>query len=65
MEVSVFVDRIGKTKVLNVSSLQEIFEVLEINSDEFIIVRNNELITEDTKLKEKDNLKLLSVISGG
>ena len=65
MEVSVFVDRIGKTKVLNVSSLQEIFEVLEINSDEYIIVRNNELITEDTKLKEKDNLKLLSVISGG
>jgi len=65
MEVSIFVDRIGKTQVLNISSLQEIFKVLEINSDEYIIVRNDELITEDTKLKEKDNLKLLSVISGG
>jgi sulfur carrier protein ThiS len=65
MEISVFVDRIGKTKNLDVSNMKEIFDLLEINSDEYIIVRNDELITEDTELKEKDNLKLLSVISGG
>jgi sulfur carrier protein ThiS len=65
MKVNVFVDRIGKTKNLDVTSMKDIFDLLEINSDEYIIVRNDELITEDTELKEKDNLKLLSVISGG
>ena len=65
MKVSVFIDRIGKTKSLDVKNLKEIFKILEISSDEYIIVRNDELITEDTELKEKDKLKLLSVVSGG
>ncbi len=65
MKISVFVDRIGEAKTLNVRSLREIFQKLEINSDEYIIVRNNELITEDAELNEKDNIKLLSVVSGG
>ena len=65
MKVDVFVDRLGKSKTLNVKTIKEIFERLEISSDEYIIVRNSELITESAKLKEKDKLKLLSVISGG
>ena len=65
MKVDVFVDRLGKSKTLNVKTIKEIFERLEISSDEYIIVRNSELITESAKLKEKDKLNLLSVISGG
>jgi sulfur carrier protein ThiS len=65
MKINVFIDRIGKTKSLDVKNLKEIFKILEISSDEYIIVRNDELITEDTELKEKDKLKLLSVVSGG
>ena len=38
---------------------------MKINENEVIIVRNDELITKDAKLKENDKIELLSVISGG
>jgi len=65
MKVDVFVDRLGKSKTLDVKNIEEIFDKLEISSDEYIIVRNSELITKSAKLKDKDKLKFLSVISGG
>jgi len=33
--------------------------------EEFIITRDNELITKETKLNDQDEIKFLSVISGG
>ena len=52
-------------KQLNVSSIKEAAEKLNINLEEVIITKNNELVTEEAKLKDKDELKFLSVISGG
>jgi sulfur carrier protein ThiS len=38
---------------------------LKINSEEVLIVKNNMLITLEDTITDKDNIKILSVISGG
>ncbi|MBI2665945.1 MoaD/ThiS family protein [Candidatus Woesearchaeota archaeon] len=46
-------------------TVQELLLKLKINPETVIVVRNNEVITEDCLLKNKDIVELLSVISGG
>ena len=65
MKINVFIQRRKENHELNVNSISEIFDELKINENEVIIVRNDELITKDAKLKENDKIELLSVISGG
>ena len=65
MKVKVFVDRKGINKSLNVSNMKEIFQKLDINPEEYILVREGRLITAEEKIKEGDELKFLSVVSGG
>ncbi len=65
MKIKVFIERENKNKVINVNEINEIFTKLKINPNEVLIVKNNELITEDEELNENDYIKLLSVISGG
>jgi len=65
MKINVFIQRRKENHELNVNSISEIFDELKINKNEVIIVRNDELITKDAKLKENDIIELLSVISGG
>ena len=38
---------------------------LGVNSQAVLIVKNGELVTEDELLTDKDEIKLLSVVSGG
>jgi len=54
-------------KVLKVEELKvkDILKKLDINPTTVIVARNNELITEDEILSEKDKIKILPVISGG
>lgn len=42
-----------------------ILKKLKINPETVIITKNNELISENEKLKDKDSIKILSVVSGG
>lgn len=65
MKINVFIQRRKENHELSVNSISEIFDELKINENEVIIVRNDELITKDAKLKENDKIELLSVISGG
>ena len=65
MKMNVYIDRNDRNEVVEANSIKEIANKLKINLEEFIIVRNDELITENTKLKEKDKIKFFSVISGG
>jgi sulfur carrier protein ThiS len=44
---------------------KQLLTQLKINSESVLIVKNNVLITEDEMLDEKDDIKILSVISGG
>ena len=68
ISISVFIDRENKNKTIELekdSSLENLLEKLGINPVTVIVSRNNNLIQEDEKLRDKDELKILSVISGG
>ena len=68
INIRVFVDKnnINKTLQLdNNSIVSDLLNELKINPVTVIVSRNNELILEDEKLKNEDEIKILSVISGG
>ena len=65
MKIRVFEDKCGTKKELDVVNIEEIVKILKIDINNFIIVKNNELVTKETKIKDGDEIKFLSVISGG
>jgi thiamine biosynthesis protein ThiS len=68
INVSIFIDKENKSDNIELSgnlSVKDLLDKLEINPVTVIVSRNNELILEDEKLNDKDEIKILSVISGG
>ena len=68
IKVSVFIDRENKNTKLeldNNSIVADLLKKLNINPVTVIVARKNELILEDEKINNNDELKILSVISGG
>lgn len=68
MQIKVFLERQNKEKKVELKkaiTIAELMKKLEINPSEVIPVRNNEVVTESSKIKDKDEIKFLSVISGG
>jgi sulfur carrier protein ThiS len=63
--VKVFIERENKKVNIKAKDIDEIIKKLNINKEEVIIVKNDELTPNNVKLKEKDEVKFLSVISGG
>lgn len=46
-------------------TVQELLEALEINVHTVLVLKNNELVTEDETLTETDDIKIITVVSGG
>jgi len=44
---------------------RELLIELKINSSAVIVVKNNEVILDDEIIENKDDIKILSVVSGG
>jgi len=68
INVNVFIDRKNKNTTLRLSqnsSVSDLLKKLKINPVTVIVSRNNELILENEKLRNNDEIKILSVISGG
>jgi len=68
IKVNIFVDRNNLNKTLELdknSIVSDLLKSLNINPVTVIVSRNKELILEDEKLKNNDDIKILSVISGG
>ena len=68
ININVFIDRENKNITIeldNNSIAADLLKKLNINPVTVIVSRNNELILEDEKLNESDEIKILSVISGG
>lgn len=68
IKVKVFVDRNNSNKTIeldNNSTVSDLLQKLSINPVTVIVSRNNELMLEDEKLSNNDEIKILSVISGG
>ncbi len=45
--------------------VRELLKKLELNPETVLVVREGELLTEDTQLYESDEIKIVNVISGG
>jgi len=65
MKIKVFLERENETKEVDVEDIKDIFSKLDIDENTVLITRDNELLDKDEKLEDNDEIKLLSVISGG
>ena len=68
MKVKVFYDRENKEKTIilaNNLTVKDLLAKLSINPVTVIVSKNKEIILEDERLKENDDIKIISVISGG
>ncbi len=68
INIKVYIDKENLSKITelnNGSIVSDLLKNLKINPVTVIVSRNNELILEDEKLNDNDELKILSVISGG
>ncbi len=68
INVVAFIDRENRNAKLELDEVSEVSDLLKklgINPVTVIVARNGELILEGEKLNDCDNIKILSVISGG
>ncbi len=61
----VYIERTGKTVEVRAGSVKELLKRLNMRPNVVLVVKNGELVTENAGLTEKDEVKVLSVISGG
>ena len=67
MEINVIKERDRTTEKISFSgkTVKELLDFLKVNPEVVIVTRNNEIILPEEKLKNKDKIELLSVVSGG
>lgn len=64
--MQVFIERENKTKKLKFSGrVSKLLQILKLNPATVLVARNGGLVTEEDELGDKDEVKILSVISGG
>ncbi len=67
MNITVLNEREHTTRNITFSgkTVFDLLKQLKINPEVVIVVRSNEVITEDEILHDQDTIELLSVVSGG
>jgi len=63
--MKVYVEKQDKLLELDAKDGTELLEKLGINPDTVILVKNDEAVLPEEGLSETDDIKILSVISGG
>ena len=64
--MKVFIEKTNTEKKINFEGTVKLLLIkLKINPEEVIVVRNEELVSEVELLNDKDDIKILSVVSGG
>ncbi len=68
IKVKIYIDRENRNEVVELDNnieVDSLLKKLNINPVTVIVSRNNELILEYEKLNDNDEIRILSVISGG
>jgi len=67
MEITVHLEKESTTQKINFKgkNVEQLLQQLKLNPEAIIVTRNEEILTEEELLKNKDNLTILSVVSGG
>lgn len=63
--MKVFIERTNEYREVEAKTVKEALEKLKINPTTVIVSKNNELVTDETRINDRDEIKILSVISGG
>ncbi len=64
--MKVFIERANRWKELSFEgTVAELLEKLELNPEAVLVARNNELVTAGEIVFQADEIKILSVVSGG
>jgi len=67
MEVTIYFEKDRTTQKINFigKTVADLLKHLELNPEKVLVVRNEEVLTEDEVLNDQDKVEFLSVISGG
>ena len=67
VKVKVFLEETEEEKEIEFEgkTVADLLKFLNIESSRVVVVRNNEVITEDEEIKDGDYIKILDVVSGG
>jgi len=64
----VFIQRTGETRLVELeenSNIEKLLKILGISPSEVVPVRNRIIVTEKEVVRDGDEIRLLSVVSGG
>ena len=65
MKIHVETRDFKKTVAFRGKTVKQLMKELKLNSENFVLSRNGEIVLEDEVLKNGDKIKLFPVISGG
>lgn len=68
MRVKVFIQRLRETRVLDLdenSRIEDLLKNLRISPSEVVPIKNGVIVAEKEAVRDGDEIKLLSVVSGG
>jgi thiamine biosynthesis protein ThiS len=66
LRMKVFIENQNKTKSLKFTgNILQLLKKLKINPEEVVVACNNNIVTNDYELSDSDDIKILSVVSGG
>lgn len=68
MRVKVFIQRLRETRVLDLdenSRVEDLLKNLRISPSEVVPIKNGVIVAEKEAVRDGDEIKLLSVVSGG
>ena len=68
MKIDVFIERFNKNKSVELkdnSKVKDLLKELNISANTVLVTVNNNLVIDNTSLNNHDQVKLLSVVSGG
>jgi sulfur carrier protein len=54
-----------ETRLVRARTVGALLTELQLHQDAFLVVRGDEILTRDVRLREDDEVELLPVISGG
>lgn len=64
--MKLFIEKQKKNMMIKFSGTgSELLKKLKINPQDILLIKNDVLISEDDKIKDSDEIKILSVVSGG
>ncbi|KAA0257869.1 MoaD/ThiS family protein [Deferribacter autotrophicus] len=55
----------GKIEMCECKTVKQLFKYYNLKENSVIVVRGEELLTEDDRLKDGDKVKIIPVVSGG